>query len=1005
MPNTSEATLDRSLARSNPGQDRASGRQEAEDAAKEKLLTDIFDKPFGPTTDHMQVIKEKDGPNNKQREKTLDEVSEEHKTNAEKRIADAHQALTFTTNALEPKVMAFRVGVAVGAETTPLAVAKAELGDKADAKQVDAYAAMLMKMNDITGKPDEAKITAGTRISLPGQRADGGLFYRANGKTTTEWHDGSSITVSERGVGETTFKERDGSTVTLYWGPDSLDQNYEERVKGDRKWETSHNGDKVESTREKAGADWKMVRQTISDEKGRRLEAEYEPGVRTPKVIKVNDKDGSVIEVRPDGAAGLFKGEKKNNKGEVVDADVRLRISRAGISIWSQKENPDKSITKTYDSGTVEDIDAAGKMLKRVGKDEWGRKVTEQYESGHGLPQKITVTMKDGKDIEFSRKPFGQYQAEYKNEKGQRIGVIDLRANGLILFENEKEQKARAELPDGTLIERTHFGNGRQELKQTKNGETLVKTLDREGTVVQAEYSAKDGRKITRRTNSDGSAVESITIQEKDGFKTDIKYNRDSGLFTGDRTNKDGKIVERVHYMQGKLVYTDTENGKTRFERLKVFERDLFNLKLTSGKYDAFTGSLSYKNADGSTTVESFAPGRTDVIKDGTVRGTTTTGMRSSVLPSGEASVHHADETGVRLNPNMTIDRWGPEKEDNGLGEPLTKIEGAYLRNHPDVDRRDLAEIHRQWHAKPEMLDKFYAALSEIDSAKNLSAAEKNGLRKGLMHHVAFPPELYQGNSWCCNVAVIEREMAMNMPDRYVRTVVQALNNGEVTLPNGNKVPMKDCNLREPDSTGRDMPTRVFHTLALQTKYHPKYTFRNTPDGAGRLVPADGQAAQASFNGLDMDDIVDARYKLTGEKKAVVSVTSVDDLVAAWEANGSRSMIVAVNADSPPFSNDNGMAALLGGATESRPNHVVNITRVDAGPPVTVFIQNQWGLSQDLATPAKAVEAGVLLASMTGRVKGRNGLITTPGQTIVPGEPGKTYQFKDGKLVEETRRN
>lgn len=1004
MPNSSEATLDRPLARPAPGQDQASGRREAEAAAKEKLLTDIFDKPFGPTPDRMQVIKEKDGPPAKQREKTLDEVSDDFKDKAEKKLADAHKALSFTQNNLEPKVLAFRSNVAVAVETTPLAVAKEELGDKADPRQLETYVAALMKANDLTGKPDEVKIAAGDRISLPGQRADGGIVTRLNGVTTTEWHDGSSSTVSERGVGEASFKEADGSQVKIYWGPDSLDQNYTERVKDNRKWETAYSGDQVEYAREKADAEFKMVRQTITDEKGRKLEAEYEPGAKAPRLVRVTDsKDHSVMELRPD-KPGLFKGEKKNDKGEVIDADVHMRIDRRGITIWSQKENADKSVTKTYENGMIENLDSAGRMVKREGKDDWGRKVVEDYEKGHGLPHKITVTMKDGKDIEFVRKPFGQYQAEYKNDKGERVGVVDLRANGLILFENEKEQKARAELPDGTHLERTHFGNGRQEIRQTKNGETLVKTLDREGTVVQAEYSTKDGRKITRRTTSDGSAVDHITIEEKNGSKTDIRYNRDSGIFSGSRTDKDGKEVEKVHYMQGKLVYTDVKDGTTRFDKLKVFERDMFNLKLTSGKYDAGTGSISYRNVDGSKTVESFAPGRVDVIKDGNTRGTTITGIRSSVLASGEASVHHPDDTGVRLNPNMTIDRWGPEKGDNGLGEPLTKVEGAYVRRHPDVDRRAVAEIHRQFHDKPEVLDKFYAALSEIDSAKNLSSTEKSNLRRGLMHHVAYPNELYQGNSWCCNVAVIERDMAMNMPDRYVKTVTQALNDGEITLADGKKVSVKDCNLREPDSTGRDMATRVFHTLALHAKYQPKYTYRNTPDGAGRLVPADGEAQQASFNGLDMDDIVDARYKLTGEKRAVVSVTSVDDLVAAWEANGARSMIVAVNADLPPFSEET-MATLLGGPQESSPNHVVNITRVDAGPPATVYIQNQWGLSEDHSTPAKAVEASKLLNAMMGRVRGRTGgLVETPGQALAPGEPGKTYFYKDGKLVEEKRR-
>jgi hypothetical protein len=451
-------------------------------------------------------------------------------------------------------------------------------------------------------------------------------------------------------------------------------------------------------------------------------------------------------------------------------------------------------------------------------------------------------------------------------------------------------------------------------------------------------------------------------------------------------------------------MYADAD-GKSRFEKLNFFEKDLFGLKISPGTYDPLTGTIVTDGPEGSKVVESFSPGRTDIVKGGTVSGTTITGERSAISPAGDAVVHNPDDSGARLNADGTVDRWGHDDAQNAQEEPLTRVEGNYLRKHPDIDRRDVLAIHAAYHDEPAKLDSFYKSLSALDDAKNLTPDEKKALRKDIMHHVGFPSEIYQGNTWCCNVAVCERDMAMNLPDKYADLLINGISEGKVKLPDGTELPTDKCNLKLVDSSGRDFASRAFQTLAIHAKNYPKYTFANSEDGVGRLIPSDVTAQPAAFVGLNMDDIAAVRYKLSGEKKAVVAITSPDDLLTAWKENKARSMTIAVNADEPPFSEGNGLGDLFGGQTESSPNHVVSITKMEEGPPPVVYVQNQWGLRNDLSTPDRAVPVDVLLKSMIGRVRDTTGrIVQTPAQALTTGEPGKTYLIKDGKLIEEKRR-
>jgi len=214
---------------------------------------------------------------------------------------------------------------------------------------------------------------------------------------------------------------------------------------------------------------------------------------------------------------------------------------------------------------------------------------------------------------------------------------------------------------------------------------------------------------------------------------------------------------DHVTSIDDKLVSINSQTAEVRAEQCLKPENGI--PRLVPGRFDRNSGTFSFDNPDNTRTIESFSPGRADVVKrDGTIEGTTVSGDKSTLKPNGEARVLHADQTGVRLNADGTIDRWGPQEKDNANREVLSPEEKNYLKAHNDIDRRDFAEIHRRFIEKPEKLAEFYKELGTIDGANNLTDQEKTALRRDIMHHVAYPGEIYQGRSPSCNVSVVQRD-------------------------------------------------------------------------------------------------------------------------------------------------------------------------------------------------------------------------------------------------------
>lgn len=556
--------------------------------------------------------------------------------------------------------------------------------------------------------------------------------------------------------------------------------------------------------------------------------------------------------------------------------------------------------------------------------------------------------------------------------------------------------KHTSDIPPGATVKRETDANGFVKEEISRNGEKVTNTYD-EGELVSKDYPLANDRTLSVSIQ-DGQPNGMATISERTGHSTNLAVNS-NGTISGERIDRHGKVLEKVALIDGKLVYEDIKTGAKRAEVFEPPDTNHVSYRVSDvGKYDANTGMLT-QNIGEMKIARSFSGGRVDVQPSKDVSQGVTIGGEVSFQnrKTGEAAVVHPDGTGVLLKGDGTFDRWGPKVSDNVKGEKLSPVEQTFLKKHPETDLRDFAEIHRRFNGDAQKLDKFFTALEKIDSAKHLNDAQKAAVRLDLVDHVANPAEIYQGVTESCNVSVIQRDLAISDPAKYVETVTEAVSSGTVTTSDGTKVPMDVKNLLMADSSGRDLASRIFQTAALRAEFYPVRIFENTPDGIGRLKATrnspDGTPRVEPFDGLYPNELAEIRYKLTGEEKAITFIKTGADLQRALELNGGPPMTILVDATHSPFGD---------ASTDKAPNHVVTITGVEQGPPLKYLVQNQIGLEHDHSTRATAIPADQLLSNMSRhKESGMAAVTTTNGALVITkGDHTKAYAIVDGHRSE-----
>ena len=499
-----------------------------------------------------------------------------------------------------------------------------------------------------------------------------------------------------------------------------------------------------------------------------------------------------------------------------------------------------------------------------------------------------------------------------------------------------------------------------------------------------------------QKRTDDGIRYQVAVTREKDGHSTEIAVDKNGKFTEGRRYDEHHHVVEKVSVVGDKLVYEDVN---THAKRVEQFEIDGVHLKTKdlTHDYNADEGTMTSGWLGNWRFERSFAPGRSDtVFPDGSISGTTTTGEVSQMnKQTGETSVVQYDGTGVWLHADGTIDLVDPKAKESErhVRDKLSSEEQKYLKEHPDIDTRDVAELHRRFHNQPEKIDEFYKQLEAVDSANNLNPEQKIALRRDLIHHVAEPAEIYQGTTESCNVSAIERDVAMTDPAKYASTVVEAVSKGTIDA-HGEKVPVDVNNLTMADASGRDLASRVFQTAVLHAEFYPTKDFRNTPDGQGRLYPGDAQHNQGAehwvpFTGLMPAELAEVRYKLDDKhEKVVQQISDEKGLREALEKNGVP-MTIGVDGASEPFSKGTSSGRL--------PNHVVTIVGIIEGNPRQYLVQNQWGLDSDHSTPPKAkpISEDELINNMQ-----RQGMALVPGDhTVTLGNDGKPVRDEKGAVI------
>ncbi len=751
------------------------------------------------------------------------------------------------------------------------------------------------------------------------------------------------------------------------------------------------------TTYDKSGS---VLEMKTKDAKGRTIVESFKG---EPTTATVQETGGTTLVLKK-GADGDYHGERLDAKGKAIDTNVGMTKDR---KFFTQKSDSD-TVARTFEDGTSTKRDSKGTLLEEGGKDAAGRDSLKSYRPGETVPYKIEVQIDGtGKKTEFNRAPDGRFLHEEKSTTGETIRTIEVNPNdATLIYKGLKNNSRMTVFKDGSTDSEADLGGGHIRRTRMKGNDLVTTDLTKDAKGVEhiTKITSVDQKNNVIFENIYHNDVNDQLIIRKPTGTLDLKLK--DNQWRGTNTKWLGIKEEAIMYPNASIMYRNASTGEVREEKIEKQPDRLIN-DLKEVNFDANRGSFIAGDEDALHVVTSRAPGRVDTIAgDGSKVGVTLTGELSYENAAGETGVVNPNMEGARMTADGKIEMWS---KGTKIEDTLTTGEDAYIKSHPDVDRRNVLEIHRRFANDKKRLDAFYAQLQRVDSSKDLSASEKKSLVSGLMHHVAHPSEIYQGAAPTCGIANVERDMAMTQPEKYAKFVMDAMVDGTYTTSNGTYVSFDTDNLKAQDFSGRDMASRVFQTAALNVLRYPNYTYENAVNGGGQFHETVGgvdmfvTGKTDDLSGLYLEELARMRNQLTGESKAVVKVDSADTLGKVFQKNNGKPIVIWVDSHTYPFGGgplDNG----VGG-------HFTMITGMEDGPPRKFYVQNQWGLQSDHSTRTTAIEAEDLFNNMT-RSSGKVGLVlvdapnsgkryetqTNSDGTITYKETG-TANFKDGKYI------
>jgi hypothetical protein len=413
------------------------------------------------------------------------------------------------------------------------------------------------------------------------------------------------------------------------------------------------------------------------------------------------------------------------------------------------------------------------------------------------------------------------------------------------------------------------------------------------------------------------------------------------------------------------------------------------------------------------------------IINDTRVPDSERRALTGNETPEQIAQIREREAQALRdnaANPNNGMDAQQQkvlnESIDQIMNNKIKDANGNLVDRQPPLTEAQQAELLHQANRM------FDPANAERAAKMGLDQKDRNAAVTAMMHDSAQPDDINQGQHNTCNVTTVAKVAAMTQPEKQAQTYVDMFTNanGNSTVTIGGENVRFDANSLQNDrETDRAMTDGnigkgdwSMFTKGISHAYVNAYTqqdgkgelyVQGTPGQEGRSdtgerrlqIMADGSIGGAARKsdgtvdnspGMGVDAVAEVSRQVTGNDsmlanqsrfgfrdQSVDNIRNAADLDKAWEANGGKPMIAAVDTSHGMFQ-ATGVGGYGGG-------HVVTITgRREAGtnpdgtPKYEYQMANSWGDKYD-----GWVSGDQLAAAMNPKANGT-------GYSAVPGGDG-----------------
>lgn len=320
--------------------------------------------------------------------------------------------------------------------------------------------------------------------------------------------------------------------------------------------------------------------------------------------------------------------------------------------------------------------------------------------------------------------------------------------------------------------------------------------------------------------------------------------------------------------------------------------------------YDQLTGSVCRSDNNGNRVMQWFSQRREVHEADGTVMWNRRTGEKSCISPQGDVVTMFPDGTSefMQLDASGAASAIEIHMHEQSKTLPVPEEVQTFMRTHRRfIDPRDFLQMYCRYESNPDLVATVLHQLNRLLMIPLSGGDERIGLVAGnLLHHVAYPDEIFAGLSPTHVACAIQTFFAGTNPLRYISLVGECLASNQLRVPGGIVIPMDVENLLSSDCSGRDPAGRAFQTVALRVARFPDCLYSNSRGGWG-VDAASERGYTPLSSALSPEQVTSVIFRLGGGGTSIVELKSLSELVSAFKIAGQRGMLVSVNANAAPF--------------------------------------------------------------------------------------------------------